>query len=217
MIGSIRSNISLGDPMAKDDPVAMTPVAAVGRHIEWLEFALAAARDEETRRRDRLARATDKNRDRRTVRLAEVSAEVRELGALVQGLKNLQDRPAAASRSAGTRRRSKAPAAKRRASSRSAAAARPAAAAAATRPAAVAAATRKAASATRPSASASKPKARTAAKPKATAAAKPKATAAAKPKTARSTKRRTSAAKPAATRATKPATRRRAARPSAPS
>ena len=94
--------------MANDDPVAMTPVAAVVRHVEWLEFALAAARDEEARRRERLGRATDKNREKRTVRLAEVTAEVRELGALVQGLKNLQARPAAASRATGTRRRSKA-------------------------------------------------------------------------------------------------------------
>lgn len=47
--------------MAKDVPAAMTPAAAVTRHVEWLEFALAAARDEETRRRERLGRATDKN------------------------------------------------------------------------------------------------------------------------------------------------------------
>lgn len=187
--------------MAKDDPVAMTPVAAVVRHVEWLEFALAAARDEETRRRDRLAQATDKNRGKRTARLAEVSAEVRELGALVQGLKNLQARQAVASRSAGTRRRSQA--AKSRTSSKTATAARPAAAAAATP---------KATSAAKQSTPAAKA---SAAKPKA-AAAKPKAIAA-KPKTARSTKPRASSAKPAATRAAKPATRRRAARPSAPS
>ncbi len=37
------------------------------RHIEWLEFALAAARDEEARRRERLSHATDKNREKRTV------------------------------------------------------------------------------------------------------------------------------------------------------
>jgi hypothetical protein len=189
--------------MAKDDAVAMTPVAAVVRHVEWLEFALAAARDEETRRRDRLAQATDKNRDKRTVRLAEVTAEVRELGALVQGLKNLQARPAAASRSAGTRRRTKA-STKSRATSKTAAATRPAAAAAATPKAPTAAKPR--ASAARQSTSAAKPKA---------AAAKPKA-AAPKPKTPRRTKARASAAKPAATRATKP-TRRRAAKPSAPS
>jgi hypothetical protein len=80
--------------MANDDGAAMTPAGAVARHLEWLEFALAAARDEETRRRDRLGRATDKNRDRRTARLAEVTAEVRELGALVAGLKELRSRPA---------------------------------------------------------------------------------------------------------------------------
>jgi len=193
--------------MAKAVPVAMTPVAAVVRHVEWLEFALAAARDEETRRRERLAQATDKNREKRTVRLVEVTAEVRELGALVQGLKNLQARPAAASRPAGTRRRSKASAPKSRASSKTAAGARPAAAAAATRPAAAAAATPKATTAAKPSTSAAKPKA---------AAAKPKS-AAAKSKTARSTKPRASTAKPASTRAAKPATRRRAARPSSPS
>ena len=85
MIGRIRIDPSQGDQMANDDPVAMTPVAAVVRHVEWLEFALAAARDEEARRRERLGRATDKNREKRTVRLAEVTAEVRELGALVQG------------------------------------------------------------------------------------------------------------------------------------
>ena len=82
--------------MAKDVPAAMTPVAAVARHVEWLEFALAAARDEETRRRERLGRATNKNREKRTVRLAEVTAEVRELAALVQGLKGLQAGPTTA-------------------------------------------------------------------------------------------------------------------------
>lgn len=70
----------------------MTPAAAVARHIEWLEFALAAARDEETRRRGRLEQATDKNRQKRSDRLAEVTAEVRELAALVTGLKELQGR-----------------------------------------------------------------------------------------------------------------------------
>jgi hypothetical protein len=183
--------------MAKAVQVAITPVAAVVRHIEWLEFALAAARDEETRRRGRLSHATDKNREKRTVRLAEVTAEVRELEALVGGLKDLQARPASASRQTGPRRRSKASAAKPRASSKTAATTRPAAAVAATRPAAAAAAT---------------PKATTAAKPK-TLAAKPKATAA-KPKRPRSTKPKTSAAKPTTTRAAKPATRRRPARPS---
>lgn len=97
--------------MAKDDPVTMTPEAAVARHLEWLEFALAAARDEETRRRERLGKAADKNREKRTVRLAEVTAEVRELAALVQGLKAL-GKPAATPRAASTRRRSPSTAAK---------------------------------------------------------------------------------------------------------
>jgi hypothetical protein len=76
--------------MATDNPKAMTPTAAVARHLEWLEFALAAARDEEVRRQGRVDRATDKNRQKRSVRLAEVTAEVRELAALVTGLKDLQ-------------------------------------------------------------------------------------------------------------------------------
>jgi len=75
-------------------PTSTTPAAALARHLEWLEFALAAARDEESRRQGRLERASDKNRDKRTVRLAEVSAEVRELAALVQGIKELQARAA---------------------------------------------------------------------------------------------------------------------------
>ena len=80
--------------MAKDDPGAITPAAAVARHLEWLEYALQAARDEEVRRRGRLERATDKNRSKRTVRLGEVSAEIRELTALVAGLRALQARAA---------------------------------------------------------------------------------------------------------------------------
>ena len=78
--------------MAKDDPGAVTPAAAVARHLEWLEFALEAARDEEIRRRGRLEKATDKNRSKRTVRLGEVAAEIRELAALVAGLRDLQAR-----------------------------------------------------------------------------------------------------------------------------
>ena len=80
--------------MASADDKPVRPAAAVARHLEWLDFALAAARDEETRRRGRLEHATDKNRERRTARLAEVSAEVRELDALVGGLRNLQARAA---------------------------------------------------------------------------------------------------------------------------
>jgi type VI protein secretion system component VasK len=82
--------------MANAEPKSMTPAAAVARHLEWLEFALTAAREEETRRKGRLDRAVDKNRDKRSVRLAEVSAEVRELAALVEGLKEAASRPAPA-------------------------------------------------------------------------------------------------------------------------
>lgn len=93
-------------------PVSITPTAALARHLEWLEFALAAARDEESRRQGRLGRATDKNRDKRAVKLAEVSAEVRELAALVQGIRELQARAAdaGASSKAAARAASKAPA-----------------------------------------------------------------------------------------------------------
>ena len=96
--------------MAKDDPGAVTPAAAVARHLEWLEFALEAARDEEIRRRGRLEKATDKNRSKRTVRLGEVAAEIRELAALVAGLRDLQARaedaakPTAPAASANPRR-----------------------------------------------------------------------------------------------------------------
>ena len=60
--------------MATPAVAPMTPAAALARHLEGLEYALAAARDEEVRRRDRLAKATNKNRDKRTARLAEVTA-----------------------------------------------------------------------------------------------------------------------------------------------
>jgi len=98
--------------MATDSPKPMSPTAAVLRHLEWLEFALVAARDEELRRQGRLDRATDKNRDKRTVRLAEVTAEVLELSALVKGIKDLQAgaagparKPRATKRPSGTIRR----------------------------------------------------------------------------------------------------------------
>lgn len=81
--------------MATADEKPVRPTAAVARHLEWLDFALAAARDEEVRRQGRLERATDKNREKRAARLAEVSAEVRELDALVGGLRTLQARGAA--------------------------------------------------------------------------------------------------------------------------
>jgi hypothetical protein len=97
--------------MATDDTKTLTPTAAVARHVEWLEYALAAARDEEVRRQGRLDRATDKNREKRQIRLAEVTAEVRELGALVSGLKVLQTR--ATRLTAGPKRKAASATAKR--------------------------------------------------------------------------------------------------------
>ena len=109
--------------MANPDTRPMTPAAALARHLEWLEYALTAAREEEDRRRGRLDRATSKNRDKRAVRLAEVRAEVDELSALVQGIKDLQAATAPATKVAakrGPKPGSKAPA-RRRASSAAAA------------------------------------------------------------------------------------------------
>jgi hypothetical protein len=113
--------------MATDSPKPMSPTAAVARHLEWLEFALAAARDEEARRKGRLDKATSKNRDKRTVRLAEVSAEVVELSALVTGLKSLRG-PASAAKKAAAKPRASAAAKPRAASAsrpRAASAAKP--------------------------------------------------------------------------------------------
>jgi hypothetical protein len=87
----------------------MSPTAAVARHLEWLEYALAAARDEEVRRRSRLDKATDKNREKRSIRLVEVTAEVVELAALVTGIKDLQGRGAATAPKLRTAARSSAP------------------------------------------------------------------------------------------------------------
>jgi DNA-binding protein HU-beta len=88
--------------MATDTPKPMTPTAAVARHIEWLEYALAAARDEEVRRQGRLDKASTKNREKRVIRLAEVRAEVVELAALVTGLKGIQAKTAAPARKRST-------------------------------------------------------------------------------------------------------------------
>ena len=98
-------------------PVTVTPAAALARHVEWLEFALAAARSEESWRVARLEKATKKSRDKRTSRLAEVREEIAELSALVTAIRGLQARPASRSttaakpRPASPRKRS-APAAK---------------------------------------------------------------------------------------------------------
>jgi hypothetical protein len=72
------------------EPLEMTPGAALARHIEWLEYALGAARAEETARAARLDKATKKNRDKRTNRLAEARDEVAELTALLAGIRDLQ-------------------------------------------------------------------------------------------------------------------------------
>jgi len=109
--------------MANPDARPMTPAAALARHLEWLEYALTAAREEEDRRRGRLDKATPKNRDKRAVRLAEVRAEVDELSALVQGIKDLQTATTPATKvgaKRGPKPGSKAPA-RRRASSSAAA------------------------------------------------------------------------------------------------
>jgi len=70
----------------------MTPAVAVSRHLEWLDYALAAARAEESWRRGRVAKAVKKNRSKREARLAEVVAEITELAALLAGLRDLQKR-----------------------------------------------------------------------------------------------------------------------------
>ena len=86
----------------------MTPTIAVSRHLEWLDYALAAARAEESWRRGRLENATKKNRTKRETRLAEVVAEIDELAALVIGLRTLGNSPvprsSARRRSAGARK-----------------------------------------------------------------------------------------------------------------
>ena len=102
---STRSAVSRG---------AITPALALARHVEWLDFALAAARSEETWRAARLKKATKKTLDKRTSRLAEVRDEIAELAALIQAIRGL--RPSAASRStAGAARPRAAGAAKPRA------------------------------------------------------------------------------------------------------
>ena len=90
-------------------PRDMTPAAALGRHLEWLEHALVVAREEETRRQGRLDRAKDKNRDKRTARLAEVTDEVAELEALVAGIKELQARAGAIGGATAPRRKAISP------------------------------------------------------------------------------------------------------------
>ena len=155
--------------MATDSPKPMSPTAAVARHLEWLEFALTAARDEEGRRKGRLDKATPKNRDKRTVRLAEVSAEVVELSALVTGLKNLRG-PGATARKASTKPRA-ASASKPRAAS-------------ASKPRAVTASKPAAATAAKPRPATARKSTRAASKPATTRTRKPRAAAATAPASA---------------------------------
>lgn len=113
-----------GNPAKTNAPATSdwTPEAALARHVEWLEFALAAARSEESWRVARLEKATKKSRDKRHSRLAEVREEIGELTALVEAIHGLQARKvsrstaAAKPRSANPRKRSTA-AAKTRAAS----------------------------------------------------------------------------------------------------
>jgi hypothetical protein len=148
---STRSTVSRG---------AITPALALARHVEWLDFALAAARSEETWRAARLKKATKKTLDKRTLRLAEVRDEIAELAALIQAIRGLK--PSAASRSsAGAAKPRAAGAAKPRATGSrkaTAAAAKPrvsasTAAASTATPAARATTTRKRSTTSKPSAS----------------------------------------------------------------
>jgi hypothetical protein len=163
---STRSTVSRG---------AITPALALARHVEWLDFALAAARSEETWRAARLKKATKKTLDKRTSRLAEVRDEIAELAALIQAIRGLK--PSAASRStAGAAKPRAAGAAKPRATGarkRTAAAPKPSAsasAAAASTTATRAATARKRSTTAKPAASkpaATKKPAATAKKPSA--------------------------------------------------
>jgi hypothetical protein len=84
-------------------PRPMAPSAALARHVEWLEFALGAAKSEETWRAARLEKATKRNRDKRSQRLDEVRDEIEELSALLTGIRALQARAPRRS-GAGSRR-----------------------------------------------------------------------------------------------------------------
>ena len=85
---------------------AMTPAAALRRHVDWLEFALAAARSEETWRAARLDKATKKNREKRMARIAEVREEIEELAALLEAIRGLRARGARRTTATTTRKRS---------------------------------------------------------------------------------------------------------------
>ena len=84
---------------------AMTPAAALSRHVDWLEFALAAARSEETWRAARLDKATKKNREKRMARIAEVREEIEELAALLEAIRGLRTRGPRRTTATTTRKR----------------------------------------------------------------------------------------------------------------
>ena len=199
--------------MATPDTRPMTPAAALARHLEWLEYALTAAREEEDRRRGRLDKSTSKNRDKRAVRLAEVRAEVDELSALVQGIKDLQAAATPATKVAakrGPKPGSKAPA-RRRASSSAAAKAgtttrRSSTGSTTTRRRAASAAGAAGAAGTKPAATAGTKRAASAA---GTTAATNGTGPSASPKPRASAAKRTSTARKPATRSKAPSTRSR--------
>jgi hypothetical protein len=100
-----KGAVGAGKPSAAPSRGAITPAAALARHIEWLEFALAAATSEESWRVARLEKATKKSRDKRTSRLAEVREEIAELTALIAAIHRLQAAKAATTRRSTTTRR----------------------------------------------------------------------------------------------------------------
>lgn len=198
--------------MANPDARPMTPAAALARHLEWLEYALTAAREEEDRRRGRLDKATPKNRDKRAVRLAEVRAEVDELSALVQGIKDLQAAatpPTKVGAKRGPKPGSKAPA-RRRASTSAAAKAGPT-----TRRSSTGSTSTRRRAASGAAAAGTKPSATSGTKPAAPAAetATNGTGPSAPPKPRASSAKRTSTARKPATRSKAPSTRSRRSTP----
>jgi hypothetical protein len=87
---------SVASPAPSATPAApgISPTDALARHLDWLDFALGAAKSEESWRKDRLAKATKKNRAKREARLTDVTAEIEELTALLAGIRELKARPA---------------------------------------------------------------------------------------------------------------------------
>jgi hypothetical protein len=88
---------SVASPAPSATPASapgISPTDALARHLDWLDFALGAAKSEESWRKDRLAKATKKNRAKREARLTDVTAEIEELTALLAGIRELKARPA---------------------------------------------------------------------------------------------------------------------------